>query len=271
MDLDLRKLRYFVAVAELMHFGRAAERLRVAQPALSRQIRALEEELGAALLVRTTRSVALTPAGRQLLDDAGALLAAAQAAQRRVRRVARGRRALVVGFMPGLVVTPAVRALAAAHPDVHIEVRRIGWDEQAALLLDGQIDVGYLRRPFPDAGLSVLLLASEDRVVVVAEGHRLAAREVVTMAELAGETMIHHDTHPVRNVEEKLELVAAGQGVVLLPATTAGFYQRPDLVRVPVVDAPPAEVCLAHDATRRSPLISEFLRLAVAAQARRRA
>lgn len=262
MDLDLRKLRYFVTVAELMHFGKAAERLHIAQPALSRQIRALEHELGADLFVRSTRSVALTPAGRQLLDDSGAVLTAAQAAQRRVRRVVRGRRSLVIGFMPGIVVTAAVRAFTAGQPDVSVDVLRICWDEQAAALLDGRLDVGYLRRPFPEDGLTVVPLVSEPAVVVVPEDHRLADRGEITMADLAGERMIHHQTHTVRSVEEKLELVAAGHGLALLPETTANFYTRPDLARVLVTDAAPNEVCLAHDATRRSPLITNFLRFA---------
>lgn len=105
MDLDLRKLRYFTAVAQHEHFGRAAAQLHIAQPVLSRQIRALEQELGCALLVRTTRSVRLTPAGRQLYEDAPGVLAAAQAATRRVHGAAREDR-LVVGFAPGLSVSP---------------------------------------------------------------------------------------------------------------------------------------------------------------------
>src|SRR4051794_36162306 len=100
MDLDLRKLRYFVAVAEQGHFGRAAQKLFIAQPVLSRQIRALEDELGCALLVRTTRSVQLTPAGMQLYGDAPGMLSAAAETARRVHEAARGVERLVVGFAP---------------------------------------------------------------------------------------------------------------------------------------------------------------------------
>ncbi|WP_341849475.1 LysR family transcriptional regulator [Streptomyces yokosukanensis] len=125
MDLDLRKVRYFVAVAELLHFGRAAERLHIAQPVLSRQIRALEKDMGAELFVRDSHGVTLTDAGRQLLDDAGKLLTLADGTRRRVLRAARGPRRLVVGFRAGVVVAPALRAFAAAHPDVEGRARRV--------------------------------------------------------------------------------------------------------------------------------------------------
>ncbi|MGW1623369.1 LysR family transcriptional regulator [Streptomyces sp. NPDC002172] len=125
MDLDLRKVRYFAAVAELLHFGRAAERLHIAQPVLSRQIRALEKDLGAELFVRDSHGVTLTDAGRQLLEESRQLLAAADGARRRVVQAARGRRRLVVGFRAGVVVTRALRAFAAVHPDVEANARRV--------------------------------------------------------------------------------------------------------------------------------------------------
>src|SRR6187551_181360 len=117
MDLDLRKLRYFVAVAEKLHFGRAAEELHIAQPALSRQIRALEHDLGTPLLIRDSHGVALTDAGRQLLTDTGPLLASAQAVRHRVTEAARGSQRLMVGFRAGIAVTGAVREFATRHPN----------------------------------------------------------------------------------------------------------------------------------------------------------
>jgi hypothetical protein len=116
MDVDLRKLRYFLAVAEELHFGRAAERLHIAQPVLSRQIRALEHELGTELFTRDRRSTVLTPAGEQLVHEAEALLANAAALLRRVRAAGEGVTRFTIGFMPGITLTPVVRRLREQPP-----------------------------------------------------------------------------------------------------------------------------------------------------------
>src|SRR5258707_15653359 len=128
MDLDLRKLRYFVAVADTLHFGRAADELHIAQPALSRQIRALEHDLGTPLLTRDSHGVALTDAGRQLLTDAGPLLASAHAVRPRVTVAARGSQRLMVGFPAGIAVTPAGQLVADRHPDVLGGRQRVAGD-----------------------------------------------------------------------------------------------------------------------------------------------
>ncbi|MDX6455939.1 MAG: hypothetical protein QOD48_2046, partial [Gaiellaceae bacterium] len=137
-DVDLRKLRYFVSVAEQLHFRKAAEELHLAQPALSRSISALERELGTTLFARDKRSVVLTAAGRQLLDDARPLLAAADATGRRVQRAGRGAHHLVVGFRAGILVTQAVRAFAAEHSEVTVDVERLEWHEQEQAILSGR-------------------------------------------------------------------------------------------------------------------------------------
>ncbi len=192
MDLDLRKLRYFVAVADQLHFGRAADELHIAQPALSRQIRALEQDLGASLFIRDRHGVELTDAGRQLLADAGPLLASTQAVRRRVSAAAGGKRRLMVGFRAGVAVTPAARAFEDRHPDVVVDVQRIEGDDQAAMLLDGRIDVGYVRLPIDEAGLRLTPLYTEPRVAVLPVGHRFAGKEEVTEADLAGEPLVWH-------------------------------------------------------------------------------
>ncbi len=165
MDLDLRKLRYFVAVADRLHFGRAADELQIAS-ALS-WIRALEQDLGASLFTRDRHGVELTDAGRQLLADAGPLLASTHAVRRRVAAAAGGKRRLMVGFRAGVAVTPAARAFEDRHPDVVVDVQRIEGDDQAAMLLDGRIDVGYVRLPIDEAGLRVTPLYTEPRVAVL--------------------------------------------------------------------------------------------------------
>jgi DNA-binding transcriptional LysR family regulator len=155
MDIDLRKLRYFVAVAEELHFGQAADRLHIAQPVLSRQIRAFEDELGMPLFRRDRSGTALTPAGRQLLDDARPLLVSAQALRRRVAGAAAAGTMFTIGFMPGITVTPAVRAMQARHPVLEV------------------------RLPVDVRGLETRRLFDEPRVALLPSGHRLAGKETV--------------------------------------------------------------------------------------------
>ncbi|MFJ1997931.1 LysR family transcriptional regulator [Streptomyces asiaticus] len=278
MDLDLRKLRYFVAVADQLHFGRAADELHIAQPVLSRQIRALEQDLGASLFTRDRHGVALTDAGRQLLDDAGPLLASAHAVRRRVSVAARGGRRLTVGFRAGIPVIPAARAFEARHPDVVVDVQRIEWEDQAPMLLDGRIDVGYVRLPIDEAGLRVTPLYTEPRVAVLPAGHRLAGKEEVTEADLAGEPLVWHADpstqptrrpHPnagylVRGVDETLEHVAAGRGISFLARSATVFYSHPDVIYVPIPDLAPDQVCLAVAAARTSPVVDDFFTAAQA-------
>ncbi|MEV6052967.1 LysR substrate-binding domain-containing protein [Streptomyces sp. NPDC052107] len=267
MDLDLRKIRYFVAVAELLHFGRAAERLHIAQPVLSRQIRALEKDLGAELFVRDSHGVTLTDAGRQLLGDGQQLLAAADGARRRVLRAARGPRRLLVGFRAGVVVTHALRAFAAAHPDVETNARRVEWDDQERLILDGTVDIAYVRRPVHEDGLELRPLYRETRVAMLPEGHRLAGKQELSLADLDGERWLRYADPrpgdlPIRTIEEKFECVAAGTGITLVPRSVAEQYSRPDISYVPVTDAEPDQVLLAWAAGRHSPLITAFVETA---------
>ncbi|WP_055588854.1 LysR family transcriptional regulator [Streptacidiphilus griseoplanus] len=284
MDVDLRKLRYFVAVAEECHFGRAAERLHISQPVLSRQIRALEQELHAELFRRDRRSTELTAAGLQLLEDARPLLAAARALQHRARQAALGTAVLTVGFMPGITVTAAVRSFSARHPELRVEVVRTSWDDQVEGVHDGRLDVSYVRLPVNRRGLRLRPLFSEPRVAVLPAGHRLADRASIAVADLADERLLQDpDAVPewrdltgraqddgsavrpaFRSVEEKLEHVAAGRGVLVLPLSTAVYYGHAEVAHVPVGDLGPNDVCLAWSADRAAPLLEEFADLAAA-------
>lgn len=285
MDLDLRKLRYFVAVAEELNFRRAALRLHLAQPVLSRQIRALENDLHAQLFTRDSAGTQLTAAGCQLLTDATLLLANAEAARHRVAQAAAGTVTFTVGFMPGLTITEPVRALGAAHPDISVEVLRTDWTDQITVLHDGRADIGYVRMPVDLTGLQSSLLFTEPRVAVLPTSHRLAGKEKVSIHDLADEHLLQHpEAVPewrtvatelrdrrrptfvdARSVEEKLERVAAGRGFSVLPQSTASYYQRPDVAWMPITDIPPNEVRLAWVSARRTPLIAEFVRLAESA------
>ena len=174
--------------------------------------------------------------------------------------------------MPGLIVTEAVRALASGHPQLTVNVLRTSWDDQTAVLHDGRADVSYIRLPVNQGGLQIQALLAEPRVAVFPSGHRLAGKDTISIADLADEHLLqdpgavpewrdiaaemrtrHRRSAPVfRTVEEKLEHVAQGQGIVLLPLSTAVFYTRPGVAYSHVSDIPPNQVCLAWDATRRS-------------------
>jgi DNA-binding transcriptional LysR family regulator len=278
-DVDLRKLRYFVAAAEESHFGRAAARLHIAQPVLSRQIRALEDELHVRLFERDRRGARLTPAGEQLLSDAPGLLAEAEALTRRVRAAAAPVERFTVAFMPGITVAAAVHALTARHPGLRVEVLRCGWDDQTQVVRDGRADVSVVRLPADHRGLRLRPLYEEGRVAVLPRTHRLAGKAALAIADLADDVLLQDPDMvpewrdlphrreslteaggrpPRTSAEEKLEYVAALQGVVIVPESAATYYTRPDVCHVPVEDIPPSRVCLAWSERRERPLVREF-------------
>jgi DNA-binding transcriptional LysR family regulator len=282
MDVDLRKLRYFLAVAEELHFGRAAERLHIAQPVLSRQIRVLEGELGAELFMRDRRHTVLTPAGEQLLHEAGPLLASADALLRRVRAAGEGVTRFTIGFMPGITLTPVVRLLRERHSGLDVRMLRTGWHDQVEVLHDARADIGIVRLPIDPAGLEVRPLYTEPRLAVVASTHRLAGKQSIHVADLAADHLLQDpDAVPewrdiavelrsgerrpvpqINSVEEKLELVAGGQGIAVIPQSTANFYTRPDVEAIPIEDLGPNHVAAAWPTGRTTPLIREFVEAA---------
>ncbi|MEU9043834.1 MULTISPECIES: LysR substrate-binding domain-containing protein [unclassified Kitasatospora] len=264
MDLDLRKLRYFLAVAEHRQFGRAAQELFIAQPVLSRQIRAFERELGFLLFTRTTRSVELTAAGRQLREEAQRITATVDTALRRVQEAARGEQRLVVAFSPGLHVSEAIRAFTARHPDIGVDVLPLRWWEQDAPLRDGRAHVGYLRRPFDDTGLRTVPIGQEAKVACLPVTHPLAGRRALTSADLDGEPILDARKRRTSSLDEKFELIASGQGIALVPLSVTGSYSRPDLVYLPVTDSLPVETCLAVPEGGGTGPVPDFLAIATA-------
>jgi DNA-binding transcriptional LysR family regulator len=281
-DLDMRKLRYFVAVAEELNFGRAAKLLHIAQPVLSRQIRALEGELGVRLLIRDTRGATLTDAGSQLLQDARFLLADSKALQERLSRAAVPTRVLRVGVMPGLLATAAVRTFESTNAAHRAEVVPIGAAEQLESVRTRTLDVVYAREPVDHRGLGTAALLEEPRDALLPGDDPLASRRSVRLAELASHRPLQDPAAvpewyavatPERRratrriastMEEKLERVAAHEGFAIVPRSATAFYRRPDVCVVPIEDMPPARVTLIWDAAVVDPVRDAFVAAALA-------
>ncbi|GAB7039516.1 MULTISPECIES: LysR family transcriptional regulator [Catenuloplanes] len=268
--METRELRYFVAVAEESHFGRAAERLGIAQPALSRAVQKMERRLGTPLFVRAGRTVSLTAAGTVLLDEGRNALEAVEAADRRTRRAAPGGR-------PGIVLVAkagvSVELLAtlldayAAEPDaaaVEVVLADLTPGEPERMLRDGRADVALL---FADGhgfgGLDHEDIATEGQVVVLPAGHPLAARGAMTADELPD---LPQPCWPgaeldVRDGTQLLQLIALGRAFSVLPESS-----RPSLpggvVAVPLDGAPPVTTRIAWPAHSRSLTVAALVRVA---------
>lgn len=195
MSIELRHLRYFIAVAEELHFGRAAERLRISQPPLSQQIQILEEQIGARLLARNNRNVSLTQAGTLFLKESYQILAQVNSASEKAARLHRGESGeLTIGFTSSAPFISAVsknlRALRQLHPQVHIKMQEVNTKQQIEPLLDGRLDLGVMRNTrLPDA-LQYRLLLREPLVAVVHEEHPLAALPSIQYSSLAEQPFV---------------------------------------------------------------------------------
>ena len=273
-DVHVRDLRYFVAVAEELHFTRAAERLYVSQPALSKQIRALERQLGAELFRRDRQGVALTAAGAALLPYAERVLAVwAEGASALAEVSAAGRSTLVVGMStsPGRGgLLPAIRSrFTAARPEANVRLRQMSWDDPTAGLADGDADVAFVWLPLPDAErYDWTVVAEEPRLVALPESHPLAARAEVDFADLADEPFLAlpSDAGPLRDhwlalderggqlprigaeiasTEETYEALVAGLGVCLVATGNAHLITLGGVITRPVHGISPSRYALA--------------------------
>jgi DNA-binding transcriptional LysR family regulator len=287
-QIDLRLVRYFVAVAEELHFGRAAARLHIAQPSLSHQIRRLEQQLGVLLLTRTSRRVELTSAGEILLQEGRALLSHASRVVEATRSVSSER--LVVGFFgsAGATILPKVlREIKRQHPLADVVLHELLLD-QLQEVADGRVDVAFTRLlpdQIGDASIEIETLGEDPRMLVVPQGHRLAELPSIRMAELEAESFVVNpsaaSSTPARwlaeqqrhglpgrvaaeaaSVQELLTLVAAGQGVSLVPAPVASRYPREDIHYITVTDAEPATVSVARQAGGVRPIAQAFVDIA---------
>ncbi|NYI07170.1 LysR family transcriptional regulator [Allostreptomyces psammosilenae] len=279
VEPSVHQLRLLLVLAEELHYGRAAARLFITQPALSRQIRALEERLGVVLVERTSRKVELTPSGAALLPRVRAVVEAVdglqEAADAHGRSVS-GR--LVVGTfeaMGGLPLVQAIlRDLQYRHPTLTVEVRGVDFVTQTSALYDESVDAVICILPLP-AGIQAQPLGQEPQVICVPSSDPLAARESVRMADLAGRELIglteevaqvwrdawltrHPDGPDVRytihqacDLETVLSAVALGQGLALAPAGCRQFFPRPGIRYVTVTDADPCVIGVAWLARRR--------------------
>ncbi|MGY1898788.1 LysR family transcriptional regulator [Nocardia gipuzkoensis] len=279
--METRELRYFVTVAEELHFGRAAQRLGIAQPPLSRAIGQLERRLGVVLLQRTSRAVTLTEAGLVLLGEARAALDAVEAAERRTRRAAlaaTGRAGVVLATKAGAsieLLSKLLDAYAAEPGSVTVEVLLCGIGEQERLLRDGRADVALLHRPFDAmAGFDIEELHTEEQVVLLPAGHPLADRTHVRMAEVAELPGLplprwprRDGTYPdgpgpqVRDHTQLLQLIALGRASAILPESVRAHLRR-DHAAVPVLDAPAVTTVIAWPPHSRSKAVADLVRTA---------
>ncbi|MFI6082538.1 LysR substrate-binding domain-containing protein [Streptomyces sp. NPDC051217] len=286
--MELRRIEYFIAVAEELHFSRAAERLGIAQPALSQQIKRLETALGVRLLTRNRRRVALTAAGAAFLPRARETVASAERAVRTARRTAAGELGrLVLGFVGSATaeVLPRVLPLLRRdYPELRLVLKEMTSTEQLTALGNGELDLGLLRPPSPPVpGLRARLVAREPLLAALPSGHPLAGRDRVGPGDLRGEPFVLfprekgqwlHDlitdycrgrggAHPVVAQEAVMmqtivALVAAGTGVSLVPASQR-LIARPGVVFRSLVAGPMVDLAAMWSPSHETPACAAAL------------
>lgn len=274
IELETRELEYFIAVADELHFSRAAVRLSIAQPALSKAIRRIETRLGVPLFVRSSRHVELTPAGEALREHGRHALNAVSAAVRNARRAADTQAHLRLVLKPGgdAGLLSGILAEYAHQPDARrVDILFSGPADRTDFLRDGRADVGLLFAPFDDlAGLAHETLHSEERVAILPSGHRLAGRASVRMSDLAGETLPRWKGVPggdgtgpeVADVVQLLHMITVSRMIGVLPRSLVEPVPA-GLVCVPVTDAPPSRLVLAWNEEDRRPLVASFVAAAL--------
>ena len=276
--LELRELRYFVAVAEELHFSRAAERLGMAQPPLSRAIQQLERRLGVTLFARDRRGVALTGAGQVLLDEARAVLDGAAAAARRTRRAATTTTRLSLATKAGAnheLLRELLDAYAAEPDAAEIEVLLCGMGEQARMLRDGRADVAIMQRPFDAlAGFDTVDLLTERQVAILPAGHPLAAHPSLRMADVSDLPDLPLARWPrpdgsyepgpgpeIRDLSQLAQLIALGHAATVLCASSRTWLWDAHAA-VTLTDAPSVTTVLAWPAHSRSRAVAGLVRAA---------
>ncbi len=289
MDIELRHLRYFLVVAEELHFSRAADRLDIAQPPLSQMIQRLEHELGVSLFHRTKRRVSLTDAGIVFQEEAKRTLAQAERAVSRVRRASKGELGrLVVGFIGSAtysVLPPIIRRFREQYPDVDLSLQELSTVQQVRALCEGRLQVGFLRPFEPEPTLKSTVVLREPLLVALSEHHRLSQQAKISMRLLANESFILfprllapelHDQiislcrrarFSPRVVQEAMQLptivslVAAGIGIAVIPASLQNLGRTGVHYRALRESTPKAELLMAWRSEQPSPVLQSFLRV----------
>ena len=279
--METRELRYFVAVAEELHFGRAAERLGIAQPPLSRAIQQLERRLGVTLLDRSSRGVNLTEAGSALLREGVAALDAVAAAERRTRRAGatNGTPTLVLVTKAGASAELLAKLLDAyaAEPDaIAVDVVLCGPGEQERLMRDGRADVALLHRPFDSTvGFDLEELTAEGQVAVLPAGHPLSGQPHLRLADISALPDLPQPRWPrsdgtypdgpgpqVHSSEQLLQLIGLGRTMAVLPESIRGQLRGGHAV-VPLIDAPQVTTVIAWPPQSTSLALAALVRTAV--------
>jgi DNA-binding transcriptional LysR family regulator len=285
MDVHVRDLRYFLEVARQLHFTRAAETLYISQPALSKQIRALERQLRVALFDRERGDVRLTRAGAELVPYAEQMTESWERAKRSLANASDCTLLIGMHTSPGRGLLPKVRArMVASCPDVELELRQVAWADRSAGLSDRSTDAAFVWLPLPQPPYRWVSVAREPRLVALPNDHRLATRRSVSMADLADEPFLAlpesagalrdywlaldaRAGRPVRigaeinDTEETYEAVASGIGVCLLAGGNAPIFARGDVTMLPVRDLSPSELVLAWNERHCPPLLETFVEL----------
>ncbi|MCX6386372.1 MAG: LysR substrate-binding domain-containing protein [Solirubrobacterales bacterium] len=288
--MELRHLRYFVAVAEELHFRRAAQRLHMSQPPLSQQIRALEREIGVTLLVRDRRGVSLTPSGRAFLAEARNVLGAVEHAAATARSVDRGDLGdLAIGFVGSTMygqVPEFLRSFAVENPGVRVRLREMAPGAQLLALAASEIDIGFLRPPIAADAVTVETLFEEPLVVALPSDHRLVNSARVDVRALAQEAFVSFSPEDAPGVYEATQgtladagvvprvvqmvtelqtavgLVAAGLGVTFVPSSLMAL-NRTGVTYRPLRPKPrKVGFAVAYRTTDESPVVEAFLALA---------
>jgi DNA-binding transcriptional LysR family regulator len=290
LEVSSRSLRYFAVLAEELHFTHAAQRLRIAQPVLSKAIQRLEHELDVVLLVRDRQHVALSDAGRALLPVARRVLTDLDEGLARVRRLHRGdERELRVGYHSSLspaLLQPLTVAFAGLRPGWRIGLRRNDWADPARVVLDGTVDVALLRLPVPGQDdLETEVLRVEPRWVVLPVGHPLADRPTVRLRDLQDEPFVampvsagtfrdfwlgldEFERPPVvsteaANPDDFFGAITTGRGIAMIAEPTTEMYHRPDIVYRLVEDVRPGEFAVVWRRGSADPLLRDFVRACI--------